>query len=70
MKKNILLIFCSIWLISCSSSKTTIKNQNEITYTSFRNMQKNFASKDGNLKYIDKGKGDVIVLLHGVPTSG
>jgi len=43
---------------------------NQITYSSFRVQQKSFTSKDGVLKYRDQGDGDVLVLLHGVPTSG
>lgn len=41
---------------------------NQITYSDFRASQKSFSSKDGVLKYIDKGQGDVLLLLHGVPT--
>jgi len=41
-----------------------------MTYSQFRNEQNSFLSTHGNLKYIDKGQGKVIVLLHGVPTSG
>ncbi len=41
-----------------------------MTYSQFRNEQQSFLSTHGALKYIEKGKGDVIVLLHGVPTSG
>lgn len=41
-----------------------------MTYTQFRNEQLKFESSDGSIKYIDKGKGNVILLLHGVPTSG
>ena len=40
------------------------------TYTDFRKLQKTFKSENGNIKYIDQGQGSVIVLLHGVPTSG
>ncbi|MCB0446388.1 MAG: alpha/beta fold hydrolase [Gelidibacter sp.] len=39
-------------------------------YKAFRVKQKTFNSKGGTLKYIDEGKGEVILLLHGVPTSG
>jgi len=42
----------------------------QITYSAFRAQQKSFTSKDGVLKYRDQGDGDVLVLLHGVPTSG
>ncbi len=41
-----------------------------MTYSQFRNEQKSFLSIHGTLKYIDKGQGNVVVLLHGVPTSG
>jgi len=39
-------------------------------YEQFRLIQKEFKSSDGSIKYIDKGSGKVILLLHGVPTSG
>jgi len=41
-----------------------------LTYTDFRKSQEAFVSEDGDMKYIDRGKGEVVVLLHGVPTSG
>ncbi len=41
-----------------------------MTYSDFRVSQRTFQSTEGAIKYIDKGKGDVILLLHGVPTSG
>ncbi len=56
-------------LISCKSQQNVI-DRTQPTYADFRNNQQTFASKDGNIKYIDKGEGEVIVLLHGVPTSG
>jgi len=56
-------------LISCKSQQNMI-DRTQPTYTDFRNNQQTFVSKDGNIKYIDKGEGEVIVLLHGVPTSG
>tara|TARA_R110000772_G_scaffold21039_9_gene58191 strand:- start:136 stop:978 length:843 start_codon:yes stop_codon:yes gene_type:complete len=39
-------------------------------YKNFRNSQKTFQSVDGALKYMDVGSGEVVLLLHGVPTSG
>jgi len=42
---------------------------NQINYSDFRASQASFSSKDGVIKYIDKGHGDVLLLLHGVPTS-
>lgn len=40
-----------------------------MNYLQFRKKQKSFKSSDGVMKYRDKGKGTVIVLLHGVLTS-
>jgi len=40
-----------------------------MNYTEFRQIQKSFSSSEGIIKYIDKGKGQVLVLLHGIPTS-
>ena len=39
-------------------------------YTQFRETQRAFKTVDGTIKYIDQGEGSVILLLHGVPTSG
>ncbi|MEM7085838.1 MAG: alpha/beta hydrolase [Bacteroidota bacterium] len=41
-----------------------------MTYKDFRAKQSSFQSSDGTIKYIDQGHGSVILLLHGVPTSG
>ena len=41
-----------------------------MTYQNFRIQQRSFLSSEGTMKYIDTGEGDVILLLHGVPTSG
>jgi len=41
-----------------------------MTYNDFRTQQASFLSADGTIRYIDRGQGPVIVLLHGVPTSG
>ena len=41
-----------------------------MTYSQFRDTQQSFLSSNGTLKYIDKGEGDVLLLLHGIPTSG
>lgn len=39
-------------------------------YYAFRAEQNSFTSTDGIIKFIDKGEGEVILLLHGVPSSG
>lgn len=62
-----LLLICSF--ISCKPYKAAVTEPNQMTYSQFRAQQHTFASKDGNIHYVDKGKGPVIVLLHGVPTS-
>lgn len=54
--------------LSCGSSKN-ITNQSTLTYKKFKESQKSFLSSDGDIRYIDKGKGEVILLLHGVPSS-
>ena len=41
-----------------------------MTYSQFRSQQESFLSSHGSIKYLDKGQGEVIVLLHGIPTSG
>ena len=38
-------------------------------YVKFKSLQNTFLSVDGHIKYIDRGEGPVILLLHGVPTS-
>ena len=62
-----LLIFCAA--LSCKSKKNMI-DTTKPTYDDFRKDQESFTTRDGNIKYIDRGEGEVIVLLHGVPTSG
>jgi pimeloyl-ACP methyl ester carboxylesterase len=70
MKPYFLLLILVFGLPSCKPYTNSIKDKNQMTYSQFRLEQNVFASKDGNINYIDKGEGDVIVLLHGVPTSG
>jgi len=55
---------------ACKPYQSTTMRPEQITYDSFRAQQKSFASEEGTIKYIDKGEGPVILLLHGVPTSG
>ena len=38
-------------------------------YQYFRQSQKSFSSPEGNIRYIDRGQGPAILLLHGVPSS-
>lgn len=62
-----LILYCI--LASCSYHSDT-KLNSEIPYQEFRKQQKSYASPEGSIKYIDQGEGKVIVLLHGVPSSG
>ncbi|GAA3518996.1 alpha/beta hydrolase [Aquimarina addita] len=70
MGKRYLLLLIGVLLFSCKPYQSTTARRGQMTYETFRNEQKSFPTKDGIIKYIDKGTGPVIVLLHGVPTSG
>ena len=70
MEKTLLFTFVIVFLFGCKPYQETKLRKNQITYEKFREDQKFFRSSDGVIKYIDKGEGPVIVLLHGVPTSG
>ena len=59
-----------LFFTACKPYQSTTMRPEQITYDSFRAQQKSYTSRDGVIKYIDKGEGPVIVLLHGVPTSG
>ena len=66
---TILLILISAFT-SCRPYNVTIMKTDQITYKNFRAQQKSFTTQSGNIKYIDKGEGEVLLLLHGIPTSG
>lgn len=70
MKNNYLWLLLILLTISCKPYESMKTDPNQITYSEYKAQQNTFESKDGALNYIDKGQGDVIVLLHGVPTSG
>ena len=70
MKNICIFLFVIISLSSCKAYKSKDVNSSQMTYAAFRATQQSFNSQDGKISYIDKGKGPVIVLLHGVPTSG
>ncbi|WP_378186176.1 alpha/beta fold hydrolase [Aquimarina sp. W85] len=71
MNYRIFILLISLTtIIGCKPYETTKVRKNQITYDEFRLQQRTFPSQDGVIKYIDKGNGPVIVLLHGVPTSG
>jgi len=70
MRTYVLLIL-ALLLYACKPYETTVMRDGQETYTRFRESQRTFTTTEGNIKYIDQGSGDeVIVLLHGVPTSG
>lgn len=70
MKNIFILILVNISILSCKPYQSKTMNKTQITYSQFRAQQQNFNSDDGKIRYIDKGQGPVILLLHGVPTSG
>lgn len=70
MQKFFILSLIGILLFSCKPYENTKLRKNQITYEDFRAEQRLYPTDDGLIKYIDKGKGPAIVLLHGVPTSG
>jgi len=64
---TIVIMLCCFSTISCSFTPRATQD-----YKAYRSTQKvhTLSEEEGNLKYIDKGKGEAIVLLHGVPSSG
>ena len=68
--RALLIILCGLTLWSCKPYHTKALRPEQITYERFRESQKTFASSEGSIAYVDKGQGPVILLLHGVPTSG
>ncbi|MDY8135182.1 alpha/beta hydrolase [Aquimarina sp. 2201CG5-10] len=70
MKKLSLLFLIGVLLFSCKPYQSVKIRKGQMTYSEFRAQQRSFPTKDGIIKYIDKGNGPAIVLLHGVPTSG
>lgn len=54
----------STMVLSCSGVLPTGE------YLKYRKGQESHVLKEGEIKYVDKGEGEVIVLLHGVPSSG
>ncbi|UZO81733.1 alpha/beta hydrolase [Aquimarina sp. ERC-38] len=64
--------FSSVFLwVSCKTTAPKVEpRRDQITYEQFTADQQFYRTKDGVIKYIDKGEGPVVVLLHGVPTSG
>lgn len=71
MRLILLSALCVLTLFSCKPYQSTVMREGQITYERFRESQKTFTSTDGNIAYIDKGNSDkVILLLHGIPTSG
>ncbi|WP_010182103.1 alpha/beta fold hydrolase [Aquimarina agarilytica] len=56
-------------LISCKPYQVETK-PNDMSYSEFTKAQKKWDSPDGTIAFIDKGKGQPLLLLHGIPTSG
>jgi pimeloyl-ACP methyl ester carboxylesterase len=64
----VFILFFALTFINCGTNKNIIDSK-AISYSEFIENQKSFLSSDGTIKYIDKGEGKVILLLHGIPTS-
>lgn len=69
MRNYMLVVMCALFLVACKPYQSTIMRDDQITYDSFRESQDSFKTSEGTLKYIDRGQGPVLLLLHGVPTS-
>ena len=78
--KSLLIFLVVAMTNACTTSKvhqtideTPVRSQEpefrSLTYQEFRAKQKSYDSSDGAIKYTDQGRGDVILLLHGIPTS-
>jgi len=66
--KNTIILAFLVYAVACKTTLLSSKKQ-ELTYKEFSANQHVFQSKDGKMVYIDRGEGEVILLLHGVPTS-
>lgn len=62
------IVILSILIFSCKPALITSETT-ELSIDDFRKQQKSFVSSEGTIKYIDQGEGEVILLMHGVPTS-
>lgn len=67
--KYILLFFITLLLFTNCSRRNYSPSEKMWNYSEFRSSQETFESPDGTLKYVDRGEGSVILLLHGVPSS-
>lgn len=70
MRNYVTILSIVLLFTACKPYQSTTMRPEQITYDTFREQQESYATTDGTIKYIDRGEGPVIVLLHGVPTSG
>lgn len=68
--KHIFFLLIYVCIFSSCSRRNYLPSEKTWDYEEFRSTQKSFDSTDGEIKYVDKGEGSVILLLHGVPSSG
>ena len=61
-------LFAPLSVMLFSNCASHIKSPE--AYQKFRDQQETQTVPGGELKYIDKGEGEVLLLLHGVPSSG
>lgn len=70
MRNYMLMVVCTLLVVACKPYQSTIMRDDQLTYDRFRESQVSFDTSEGTIRYIDRGAGPVLLLLHGVPTSG
>lgn len=70
MRYYLTILSIVLFFTACKPYQSTTMRPAQITYDTFREQQQSFSTTEGAIKYIDRGEGPVILLLHGVPTSG
>lgn len=65
---TVFTILITVLMTSCGGYKDLGDNA-QWNYTEFKTQQEFFETESGKLAYTDKGEGDVILLVHGVPSS-
>lgn len=69
LRKVIYLLFVILFFTQCKLHQVETK-PTDMEYSKFTSQQKKWDSSDGVISYIDKGEGQPLLLLHGIPTSG
>jgi len=69
LKKVIYLLVFSALFTQCKVYQVETKTT-DMEYSNFTFQQQKWKSPEGSIAYIDKGEGQPLLLLHGIPTSG